>query len=149
MEHRFLSKFIKTDGCWNWTACKIKAGYGQINIDGKMQLAHRVSYEMYKNKIPEGLHVRHSCDNPSCVNPDHLELGTNQDNVNDRTKRGRHKYGISKGEKHGLAKLTEADVLEIRQMIQNGVYHKIIAELFDVSPSLICRINTGKNWSHI
>jgi len=145
MEHRFLSKFIKTDSCWNWTAFKDKDGYGQLSIDGKMHRAHRVSYELYKNKIPEGLHVLHKCDNPPCVNPDHLELGTPQDNVDDKTKRGRQ----ARGEKHGCAKLTEADVLEIRQMIQNGVYYRIIAELFDVNIPQISMIKTGKNWSHI
>ena len=160
MEQRFLSKVNKHSGvyknsltteCWIWTAGKDTFGYGRINIDGKNHVAHRISYELYKNKIPEGLLIRHSCDNPACVNPDHLELGTHQDNTDDRTKRGRHKYGITiqKGEKNGRAKLKDADVLEIRQWLEFGYTQKVIAELFDVNIPQISRIKTGKTWSHI
>jgi len=149
MEQRFLTKVVKTDGCWNWTACKDRWGYGRFKINGKHCGAHRVSYELYKNKIPEGLLIRHSCDNPACVNPDHLKLGTVQDNVDDRTKRGRHKCGYRKGEKNGSAKLTEADVLEIRQWLEFGYTQRVIAEMFGVAHSRISMIKTGKHWSHI
>jgi len=160
MEQRFLCKVDKHSGvyknsltteCWNWIAFKNKAGYGQFKMDGKMHRAHRVSYELYKGEITKGLVVRHSCDNTSCVRPEHLEVGTLQDNTDDMMKRGRHKCGITiqKGEKNGNVKLIEADIPQIRQMLQNGVYHKIIAELFGVSSQQISKINTGKTWSHI
>lgn len=78
---RFWDKVQKTDGCWDWTAYKTKEGYGRIGINGRLYLAHRVSYEWVKGKIPEGLVIDHLCGNPSCVNPDHLESVTQKENT--------------------------------------------------------------------
>jgi len=147
MKQRFLTKVNKTDGCWNWTAHKDKDGYGRFRIDGKIHRAHRVSYELYKGEITKGLVVRHSCDNTSCVNPDHLEVGTVQDNTDDMMKRGRQ--AIQKGEKNGNVKLTENDVLEIRQWLEFGYTVKVIAEMFGVSIRAIYGIRSRKNWSHL
>ena len=89
---RFESKIIKSNSCWIWSASKDKKGYGNFrNI--KMERAHRFSYETYKGPIPEDMYVCHSCDVPSCVNPDHLWLGTAKDNSQDRDKKGRHNCG--------------------------------------------------------
>jgi hypothetical protein len=97
LEDRFFSKVQKTETCWIWTAYKNKKGYGQINSDGyNMKKAHRVSYEMHNGNIPDGLIVCHSCDNPSCVNPQHLWLGTDLQNAQDRDTKGRCRSGISK-----------------------------------------------------
>lgn len=89
---RFFSKVEKTETCWNWTACKRgKAGYGAINVNGKVKDAHRLSYELHKGEIPEGLMVLHTCDNRLCVNPEHLFLGTAKDNWHDGFNKGRIK----------------------------------------------------------
>lgn len=90
IEERFWAKVEKGDGCWTWTGCKSPKGYGQILFnDNKIHLAHRVSYIMANGLIDSSLLVRHKCDNPSCVNPDHLELGTYKDNNRDKIERGR------------------------------------------------------------
>lgn len=84
---RFLTKFLVDDGCWEWQAGKFessKGGYGQFYYEGKPIQAHRFSYMMFVNDIPEGLVVLHTCDNPPCVNPSHLTLGTHEDNAKDR-----------------------------------------------------------------
>ncbi len=88
--NRFWSKVNKTDNCWNWLACKTKDGYGRIFIKDKVLLAHRVSWAIHDGQIPKGLQVLHRCDNPSCVNPAHLFLGTVSDNMRDSVAKGRN-----------------------------------------------------------
>lgn len=92
IEERFWSKVVTNPGeCWEWAGSKHRHGHGQIYIGAgtPAQYAHRVSWEIHKGPIPKGVVVRHSCDNPGCVNPDHLELGTQADNVRDMVERGR------------------------------------------------------------
>lgn len=86
---RFWAKVEKGDGCWNWTAANVR-GYGRISINNRMFRAHRVSYEMHRGPIPEGLEICHRCDNPRCVRPDHLFVGTRSDNIRDRVAKGLH-----------------------------------------------------------
>ena len=90
---RFLNKIAFKNGCLIWTASTDACGYGLFRVDKKITRAHRFSYETFVNKIPDGILVRHKCDNPSCVLPAHLELGTQQDNMNDKVRRGRHNNG--------------------------------------------------------
>ena len=85
----FWDKIEKTPSCWIWTGKRIKGGYGQMNRHGRSVLAHRFSFELANGLIPEGLLVRHSCDNPSCVNPEHLLIGTQKDNIRDCIERSR------------------------------------------------------------
>ena len=96
---RFLEKVNKNTGseCWEWTASLNQKGYGNFKLNGSPYLTHRVSYEIHKGAIPKGLVVRHQCDNPKCVNPAHLELGSQKDNVRDRQDRGRQAKGFSHG----------------------------------------------------
>lgn len=91
---RFEEKFIPEpmSGCWLWTAAALPLGYGKMYVGGKLELAHRISYRLYKGPIPEGMLVRHRCDVVACVNPDHLETGTHQQNAGDMVERGRHHY---------------------------------------------------------
>jgi hypothetical protein len=91
--NNFLSKIEKTDTCWLWTGAQIPKGYGMFWYGGKLGYAHRYSYLVYKGIIPKELHVCHTCDNPSCVNPEHLWLGTNLDNRLDSKTKGRIKKG--------------------------------------------------------
>lgn len=145
LEVRFWEKVSPepNSGCWLWLGAFDTGGYGHIGINRKMRIAHRVSYEMYKDKIPEGQNVCHSCDNRACVNPDHLFLGTHQENMADRNIKGRQ----SKGSTHGPAKLTEAKVVEIRSA--KGVSQRALAAQYGVSRSAVVDILKGKNWAHL
>src|SRR4030043_361681 len=89
VEKRFWNKVNKTDDCWIWTAYCNKKEYGCFKFQDKSELAHRVSWIIHNGPIPNGLHVLHKCDNPPCVRPDHLFLGTDKDNANDRISKGR------------------------------------------------------------
>lgn len=89
------------NGCWEWQKYKNEWGYGRLRHNGKKVLAHRASYEVFKGDFDKNLLVCHSCDNPSCVNPDHLFLGTNKDNVDDCISKGRHKGHLNSPFKKG------------------------------------------------
>jgi HNH endonuclease len=142
---------LAENGCWEWVGGK-KNGYGSFESNGIQMKArksgkrgaHQVSYEAYKGEIPQGLVVRHTCDNPCCVNPDHLILGTQADNVADRESRGRRK-GIN-GEMIGTSKLTAAQVSEIRA---SELSYAQLALMFCVDKSTIGLIKTGKSWRHL
>lgn len=134
-EARFLKHVDKTETCWFWTAATCY-GYGLFKVDGRLWKAHRVAYELWNGEIPAGLCIRHKCDVRSCVNPEHLETGTPQDNMDDMVKRGRHK--CKRGETHGSAKLTDAQVIDIRSRV--GQLQQQIADEFEVSKSHICNI---------
>jgi hypothetical protein len=102
IHERLLSKMDIIDKCWNWTGSKNGNGYGVVIMDGKSVLAHRASYETYRGPIPENLIIRHRCDNPLCCNPNHLQVGTRQENMKDVDERGRR----PKGSNHWKCKLT-------------------------------------------
>ena len=119
LTQRFWDKVDKTGDCWEWTASRQKFGHGLFKVGNKVEKAHRISYEFHIGPIPEGLMVRHKCDNPPCVRPEHLELGTRADNVRDRDERGRHV--ALRGEQHGMAKLTREQVEDIRSATGYGI----------------------------
>lgn len=130
-------------GCWEWSASK-RQGYGKIKVDGKYIGAHRVSYAIHRGVIPSGMHVCHQCDNRACINPEHLFLGTNADNMADRDAKGRGV--IFRGENHGSSKLAEADVLAIRA---SKLSQRKLAAIYGVSGRYISSVRTGKNWAHL
>lgn len=148
--NRFWSKVKKTETCWLWTR-RIDgiSGYGRVNINGKNCNTHRVAWMITFGKIPQnndyhGICVCHRCDNRKCVNPSHLFLGTQKDNILDAVKK--HKFdGVSVGEKNGRAKLTWVGVAEIRKLIGVLTY-KEIAEKFKVAITQIYAIRYGKTW---
>jgi hypothetical protein len=133
------------DDCWEWQKNKKSTGYGTIRIHRKTWSSHRVSWIIHFGD-PGDLLVCHKCDNRPCCNPNHLFLGTTADNTQDMMKKGR---GKNVGESHARAKLTEADVIEIRKRLANGERHKDIGDLYGVDSTTICNINTGKRWKHL
>ena len=144
---RFWKKVKKTPGCWEWLGSKDRKGYGRIKEtlrNGNLK-AHRVSYELHLGPIPTGLWVLHTCDNPSCVCPDHLFLGTNDDNVKDQLAKGRSR----KGERNANAHLTPADIKEIHQARARGESCRSIAERLSISRSNVYMILEGHSWKHV
>lgn len=135
-------------GCWIWNKCTTPLGYGVIMVNGRTEQAHRASYQEFIGEIPKGLHVLHECDVRNCINPDHLFLGTQQDNMDDMIKKGRRHS--SKGSDNPSHKLTEEDVKQIRKLCKEGkVQQKEIAVKFFVDSTTISNINTRKTWKHI
>lgn len=146
IEQRFWTKVDKTNSCWLWTGAKLPKGYGLFKGHGRGNiLAHRFSYGQTKGPIPDGLLVCHECDNPSCVNPDHLFLGSHADNVADMMSKGRHRPISPKGTTNPNCKITEREVAVIRESTDS--YRKL-AERFGVGKSQIARIKSGQHWSH-
>lgn len=142
----FWRKTVKSPGgCWVWIGCTDRDGYGQIGVNRHQLKAHRFSWELHYSAIPEGLCVCHRCDNPSCVNPEHLFLGTNQDNTRDKVSKGRQPVGSQMP----LAKLTEEEVAAIRQLIADGRPQAQIAREHGVTPAVVCHINKGRTWRHV
>lgn len=131
--------------CWEWTAGLTTDGYGKFNVGGQTMRAHRFSWFLYRGDIPDNLIIRHKCDNPKCVNPTHMELGTISDNVQDRVSRGRG----ANGERNGSSKLTENDIHAIRNMFLDGYNNSQIAKHFGVDGSAISQIRRGLKWKFI
>ena len=132
------------DGCWLWRGASDQAGYGQVTCRQKFFGAHRLAYLAAYGRLPRGAVIRHSCDNPSCVNPRHLKAGTQAENIRDRDARGR----TARGERHGLAKLTAGDVLAIRAEYRPGAA-PALADQYGVAPSTIWSIGEGRTWTHL
>ena len=142
---------VDENGCHNWPKSTEGIGYGQINLKDKNRKnvrfkVHRLSYELAKGEIGSGLFVCHRCDNPSCNNPEHLFLGTEQENFADMRAKGRHQQG----ERHPRAKLLEGEVAEIRWYLTNTkMSQPHIASFYGVSDKTIGNIKTGKIWKHV
>lgn len=133
--------------CIEWTGARSSAGYGQKGVNGKVLYMHRLEYEKHYGPIPKGMVVRHSCDNPACYNIEHLSIGTQKDNMQDASKRGRVNRTIkARGERQGLSKLTDEDVRMIRE---STVGSTTLARQLGVSKSTILRVRNGKTWRHI
>jgi hypothetical protein len=151
-EERFWRFVVhgKEYDCWLWRGARNPRGYGQIKISenpARYKLAHRLSYEIHKGPLgPNENIVRHSCDTPLCVNPYHLQAGTQADNIADMMIRGRYRCGERKGTKNGRALMTPDDVHKIRQ---SGESYAKLAEMCGVSKATIAAIVTRRNWSHI
>ena len=131
--------------CWEWTGSLGSTGYGQIKVDGKTIKAHRLAYQIQYGLIPDTRCVCHSCDNPKCVNPFHLFLGTHDDNIKDAVSKGR----IRKGEDHGMAKLTDDSVFEIRRLYSRGASRSVLASMWQVSTRTIGDIVSRRTWKHL
>lgn len=148
---RFFAKVEKTSSCWLWFGASDKHGYGRFltgsRADGtrKLTLSHRHSWEAVNGAIPDGLNVLHRCDVPACVNPDHLFLGSQKDNVDDMVAKSRHSHG----EANGRSILKEETVRQIKLSLKAGETNKSLSARHNVSHSLISMIESGKRWSHV
>ena len=144
----FWSKVDFTDNCWEWLAGRFPTGYGAFHIKRKQYLAHRVAWKLMYGPIPEGFLVCHHCDNPPCVRPDHLFLGTYKDNTRDMLNKGRQNWSETpKGENHGRAKLTKEAVKEIREKYASGCFiQRELAEEYKISRRNISSIVTYVSW---
>lgn len=161
LEERFWSKVDRSGDCWIWTASRLRRGYGQFGLyKRRMWKAHRVAWELTYGDIPPGLCVCHRCDNPPCVRPDHLFLGTFRDNNADCKRKARTARGDrngariyperlhrTRGENHAMAKLTHADVTELRLLRQRGFTQKALAARFGISQTQVFRIVHGTRWA--
>ena len=145
LEKRFWNKVNKTTSCWLWTGTRSAQGYGFIRVAGKNLYAHRVSFEIQnRRKLGRENVVRHTCDVPSCVNPDHLRVGTQLENVADMWAKGRATRVA--GERNGNAKLTWTSVTEMRLKLQSGRGKASLAREYGVSAAMVTRISQNKAW---
>ncbi len=144
---RFFKHVTKTATCWEWNSGTARGGrgYGVFRYKTRVITAHRVAYMLYVGDIPPNLCVLHTCDNPKCVNPAHLFLGTQQDNMADRDNKNRQ----VRGERCVLSKLTESEVLSIRHFHKNGESGRQLARRYSVCHRTINRVIHRETWKHI
>ena len=157
LKDRFMEKVRKTGTCWLWESTLTRGGYGRFYVgsEGKrFGRAHRVSWEIHRGPIPEGLCVLHKCDIPPCVRPEHLFLGDKKENMQDAARKGRlnaqkHPERCARGESHGSAKLSNRDVLEIRGLPDSDYDRRTLAKKFRVSTISISRARNSSSWKHL
>lgn len=146
-EERFWGKVEIADGCWEWKRCLSSAGYGKIGVDGGSVYAHRLSWEMANGEIPDGASVLHHCDNPPCVRPDHLFLGSKKDNTGDAIRKGRFvNPPIKRGVSNHNAKLTDQFVVEIRKSTLSA---PALAIRYNVAVTTIEKVRARSAWKHV
>lgn len=133
------------NGCWVWRGPRNHGGYGRVHLRGKRYRAHRVLWQGLNGPVPEGFEVLHRCDNRSCINPDHLFLGTAADNNHDMVAKGRQ----VRGEAVGTRRLTESQVLDVLERLRSGESHKAISERYAVHPGTISKIACRTRWRHL
>ncbi len=155
VDTRFFSRIDKTDSCWLWTGTKMNCGrkkgysvYGVLWVGGRngnYRFAHRISYELNVGSIPDGMFVCHRCDNPLCVNPDHLFLSTPADNNHDMRDKGR----AARGELNATAKLTEDIVRIIRRAYKTGATQTELAAIYNVTQANVSEVVNRRTWRHV
>lgn len=146
VKERFFKKIMKTESCWEWTGNRTVAGYGTLSVRKVQNYAHRLSWEFLNGKIPEKMCICHTCDNPGCVNPEHLFLGTKKDNSDDMVSKKRNKFGSL----CAASKLNEYQATEVRRLYSLGGFtYKYLSKRFGVSSSVIRKIIMRHMWKHV
>jgi len=135
---------IETNGCWVWYMAQDRDGYGLLRHRNRNRRVHRATYMLFKGKIPRGMLVRHTCDNPSCCNPEHLICGTHKDNMKDMRDRGR--AASNKGENNPGSVLNDDAIRHIRR---SNLLQRELASIYSVSISLISLVRRGSIWTHV
>lgn len=146
IENRFWARVRKSDDCWEWTSGFDHFGYGRMHVKGSVVDVHRLSWALANGPIPEGMCICHKCDNPPCVNPSHLFLGTDADNIHDRDAKGRTQRGM----RRTSAKLSDGDVIEIRRAYADGEGNQHeLGRSFNVTQQTIWSVVHRVTWTHI
>lgn len=154
LESEFWKRVNKTETCWLWTGAKCPSrrsqpiGYGKLQVNKnpvRHIYAHRLSWMIHFGSISKGKKVLHRCDNPPCVNPAHLFLGTQVDNMKDCKQKGRN----ASGARHGRTRITDKEVLDIRRRVADGESTRSVARLYGMGKSTIWQISARINWRHI
>lgn len=148
VEQKFDQSYAKVGDCWLWQKARSPVGYGRFYHSKGEQAAHRYSFERFVGPIPDGLEVMHRCDVPSCVNPEHLTVGTQLQNMHDMRAKGRCR-APGNGELNGSAKLNAAAVLQIKALRAGGETYVAIAKVFGVTPNSVRQVCTGRTWTHV
>lgn len=155
---RFMDKVHITDGCWEWTGCKQKPHpanprslpYGSFAVNRRAVRAHRVSYQFFNGHIPEGMQCLHRCDNPSCVNPAHLFIGDQAENMRDMGDKGRRVSAPQPGSRNPMARLSTEDVIDIFEAYHlRGELQRVIAARYGIRQHTVQRIAQGGRWAHL
>lgn len=150
IEEKLRSKLIpQPSGCWEWSAGTHPQGYGLVGIGKKKFYVHRLMMCLKLGRVITGKeHVCHKCDNPPCANPEHLFLGDAKKNIKDRDRKGRGRWAV--GSRSGQSKLTEADVIKLREMYATGEYSFIdLASIHDMTTYAIHAAVVGRTWKHV
>ena len=141
LRERFYKSVEKTPTCWLWTAATTNYGHGRINVKGRAERAHRIAYKLEYGDFPRDVVILHICDNPRCVNPKHLQKGTQLENIADMRAKQRHAHGET-----SFAKLTTEDVFEIRS---DNRPQRQIAKIYGIAQQTVSAIKSGKTWQHL
>lgn len=136
-------------GCALWTASVTTKGYGRFKFRGEMHAAHRIAWVFAHGPIPTGLCVLHKCDNPPCVNVEHLFLGTIADNNRDRDEKGRARGGANRGSRNPQAKLHESDIPWVRAFVRSGHKQRVVADAFGITQTAVSAIARGVIWGGV
>jgi len=147
IEERLQAKSLENErtGCIEWTGFRDECGYGRINVGGQIKKSHRVAYEVEFGAAPQDKCVCHKCDNPACINPRHLFLGTQAENMADMRVKGRRK-GVNIGSNQANAKLDEQ---KVRQILSDARPSVELARLYQVSAAVISSVRLRKTWRHV
>jgi len=145
----FWAKVDKSGDCWVWTGGRFNTGYGNVKRNGRAQTTHRLAWTLAYGPIPAGQIICHRCDNPPCVRPDHLFLGSHRTNAEDRTRKGRGVQAVRRGGENGMTLLSEDAVRGIRRDRASGRTYVELAKQYGATKANVANICQGRTWRHL